>query len=83
VQKDWAVVKSNQLADCFCIAVVGHEGWNQDPDATARYSLAVSFESLNKEIPIYNPMQLEIENLRQEIEAEADVEASEAEAEAT
>ncbi len=42
VQKDWAVVKSFKLPDHFCIAVIAHQGWNNDPDAAARYSLAVA-----------------------------------------
>ena len=44
VQKDWAVVKSNALPDSFCIAVVGHKGWSNDPDSSARYAITVSFE---------------------------------------
>lgn len=53
LQKDWAVVKSFQLREAFCIAVVGHQGWNNDPEAYAPYSLVVSFEALNSEIPLY------------------------------
>ncbi|MDB9449326.1 S8 family peptidase [Dolichospermum circinale] len=30
IQKDWAVVKSYNLREAFCIAVVGHEGWKCD-----------------------------------------------------
>lgn len=55
VQKDWTVVKSFQLREAFCIAVVGHEGWNNDPDAEAPYSLVISFEALASNIPIYTP----------------------------
>jgi subtilisin family serine protease len=33
IQKDWAVVKSFDLRDAFCIAVVAHKGWNNDPTA--------------------------------------------------
>ncbi|MEA5598769.1 S8 family peptidase [Rivularia sp. UHCC 0363] len=53
IQKDWTVVKSFQLREAFCIAVVGHQGWNNDPDAQAPYSLVVSFEALKSNIPIY------------------------------
>jgi hypothetical protein len=70
VQKDWAVVKSNALPDHFCIAVVGHKGWSRDPDAAARYALAVSFEMVNKEIPIYEPLMVAVEELRTQVEAE-------------
>jgi len=59
IQKDWAVVKSHSLPKEFCIAVVGHKGWSHDPDTTANYTLVVSFEILGKEIPIYEPLQIE------------------------
>ncbi|MBD1808102.1 S8 family peptidase [Microcoleus sp. FACHB-SPT15] len=70
IQKDWTVVKSFELTEAFCIAVVGHEGWNNDPDATAPYSLVVSFEAVEANIPIYAPLveaQVEIE-VEQQIE---------------
>lgn len=70
IQKDWAIVKSYNLRDAFCIAVVGHEGWNNDPDATAPYSLVVSFEAVEANIPIYAPFveaQVELE-VEQQIE---------------
>jgi subtilisin family serine protease len=75
VQKDWAVVKSNTLPDSFCIAVVGHEGWSKDPASSARYSIAVSFEVIGKEIPIYEDLRVAIEELQAEIEAEVQAEA--------
>ncbi|UUO13110.1 S8 family peptidase [Dolichospermum heterosporum] len=56
IQKDWAVVKSYNLREAFCIAVVGHEGWNNDPFAEVPYSLVVSFEAIQADIPIYTPM---------------------------
>jgi hypothetical protein len=64
LQKDWTSVKSFELTEAFCIAVVGHEGWNNDPDATAPYSLVVSFEAVQANIPIYAPFveaQVELE----------------------
>jgi hypothetical protein len=75
VQKDWAVVKSNSLPDQFCVAVVGHEGWSHDPDSTARYSLAVTFEILGQEIMIYEPLRTAVIELRAQVEAEAEAEA--------
>jgi hypothetical protein len=54
VQKDWAIVKSFDLRDAFCIAVVAHKGWNNDPTAQVPYALTASFEIINSEIPIYN-----------------------------
>lgn len=64
IQKDWTIVKSYELREAFSIAVVGHEGWNNDPDSYAPYSLVVSFEAINVDIPIYSAMveaQVEIE----------------------
>lgn len=77
VQKDWAIVRSNTLPDHFCIAVVGHQGWSHDPDSTARYVMAVSFEIVGQEIAIYEPLRTAVAELQAEIgeiEAEADVE---------
>jgi hypothetical protein len=73
VQKDWAVVKSNQLPEHFCLAVVGHEGWSTDPDSTARYALAVSFEAVNRDVTVYEPIRVAVERLRAEIETVAEV----------
>jgi hypothetical protein len=80
VQKDWAVVKSHALPNDFCIAVRGHEGWSRDPDSTASYSLAVTFEILGQEIAIYDALRTAVIEL-QELEAEAGIEEIEAEAE--
>ena len=51
IQKDWAIVKSFDLREAFCIAVVAHKGWNNEPQIP--YSLVVSFEAINSEIEIY------------------------------
>lgn len=75
VQKDWAIVKSNTLPDHFCIAVRGHQGWSRDPDTTARYALAVTFEIVGQEISIYDQLRTAIIELQTQIEAEVDVEA--------
>jgi hypothetical protein len=53
IQKDWAIVKSYDLRESFCIAIVGHEGWNNDPNNDVPYALAVSFEAVDTNIPIY------------------------------
>lgn len=53
VQKDWATVKSYELPESFCIAVVGHAGWNQDSNADVPFALAVSFEAVNSSIDVY------------------------------
>jgi hypothetical protein len=80
VQKDWALVKSNVLPDHFCVAVVGHQGWSHDPDSTARYTLAATFEILGQESPIYEPLRtavIELQQIGAEVEAEAEVEVGE------
>ena len=63
LQKDWAIVKAHQLPNEFCIAVVGHPGWDSRLDAFAKYSLVVSFEAINKDLEIYNPIKVEIDRL--------------------
>lgn len=72
LQKDWTIIKSNQLTDAFCIAVRGHKGW--DANIPAKYSLVVSFEAINQDIEIYekirNLVEIELNNLEQEIELE-------------
>jgi hypothetical protein len=75
VQKDWALVKSNALPGHFCIAVRGHEGWSNDPDTTARYALAVTFEIVGQEISIHDPLRTAVLELQSQIETEVEVEA--------
>jgi len=53
VQKDWATVKSYELRSGFCIAVVGHKGWNQDTNAEVPFALVVSFEAVNSGVGVY------------------------------
>lgn len=78
VQKDWAHIKSNALPEDFCIAVRGHKGWSKDPDNTASYTLAVTFEIVGKEIEIYEPLRTAVLELQTElgvgeIESEAEI----------
>lgn len=62
VQKDWAVIEANQLPETFAIAVRAHVGWNHKEGAgLARYCLAISFEALDVELPIYTAIEAEIE----------------------
>ena len=75
LQKDWAFVKSNALPDDLCIAVRGHQGWSRDPDAAARYTLAVTFQIVGQEIPIYEPLRTAVLELQSEVEAEIEAEA--------
>ena len=74
LQKDWCVIKSNQLNDAFCIAVRGHKGWGGL--FKAKYSLVVSFEAINQDVPIYESikteMETEIDNSEIEVEMHID-----------
>ncbi|MEA5620331.1 S8 family peptidase [Cronbergia sp. UHCC 0137] len=73
IQKDWTVVNSFELTDAFSIAVVGHEGWNNDPEASVPYSLVVSFEAIRTDISIYTSMveaQIETE-VKTEVEIQS------------
>jgi Subtilase family len=63
VQKDWAILKLHQLPETFCIAVRGHKGWSKDPDAEARYALAVSFEVPGQEVEVYEEVRVALEEL--------------------
>lgn len=54
VQKDWATVKSYELPETFSIAVIGHKGWSSLGDDTVPYSLVVSFEAMNQDVPMYS-----------------------------
>ncbi len=74
VQKDWAIVKSNMLPKDFTIAVIGHEGWSKDPDSTARYTLAVTFDVLGQEVAIYDPLRTAVNELQAEAEIEVEIE---------
>ncbi len=75
LQKDWAFVKSNAIPDDICIAVRGHQGWSRDPDASARYTLAVTFQIVGQEIPIYEPLRTAVLELQSQVEAEVEAEA--------
>jgi hypothetical protein len=71
VQKDWAVFHSYEFPEEFCIAVRAHKGWNHlDGAGTARYCLAVSFEAIDIELPIYNWIESQVE-----IESEVGIES--------
>lgn len=69
LQKDWAVIDSYDLPEEFSVAVRAHLGWNHREQAgAARYCLAVTFELLGVELPLY--AQVEAENL---IEVESEI----------
>lgn len=74
IQKDWAVIESNQLPEDFAIAVRAHVGWNhKEGGGLARYCLAVSFEALDSELPIYSAIETAV---RAESSTEATAEIS-------
>lgn len=58
IQKDWTVVKSFDLPRNFSIAVKGHKGWDRNMSEVP-YSVAVSFEVLGANVPIYEVIRLE------------------------
>jgi hypothetical protein len=73
LQKDWTAVNSFELTEAFCIAVVGHEGWNNDPEASVPYSLVVSFEAIQADIPIYaSIVEAQVET---EVQAEVEIQS--------
>ena len=59
------------MSDAFCIAVRGHKGWGGL--FKAKYSLAVSFEAINQDIPIYEPIRTEIEGVIENSEIEVEM----------
>lgn len=72
VQKDWAIIEANQLPEDLAIAVRAHVGWNhKEGGGLARYCLAVSFEALDTELPIYATIEAEV---RAESRSEAEIE---------
>ncbi len=73
IQKDWAVVDSYNLREAFCVAVIGHEGWNNDPFAEVPYSLVVSFEAVGADIPIY--VALAEAQITTEVEEQVEIQA--------
>lgn len=75
LQKDWCLIRSHELPPDFCIAVVGHPGWDPSPETKAKYALAVSFESVDRDIPIYHPIRIAVEtpirvNLQERVEVQ-------------
>ncbi len=68
-QKDWTYIKSYELGEFFAIAVRSHKGWDNDPFSVANYSLAVTIEAVNNDLPIYNDIfnavRAEIETINQ------------------
>lgn len=63
LQKDWAHLPAFDLGDSLGIAVRGHKGWNQgDPEATAKFVLTVSFEAMDSNVRVYEPVRVAVES---------------------
>ena len=69
LQKDWALLKSNELMEEFFLGIRGHEGWDNDKDATADYCVVVSFEAINKDVELYSPVKNHIDSLTVDVES--------------
>lgn len=61
VQKDWCILKSNQLPKELCFAVVGHKGWETDLSKKIPFSISVSIEAIENSIAIYEAIRVENE----------------------
>jgi hypothetical protein len=61
LQKDWCYIRSHELPPDFCIAVVGHPGWDPSPASKANYAVVVSFEAVNQDLHIYQPISVAVE----------------------
>jgi len=56
-QKDWVILKSNQLPAQLSFAVVGHKGWEKNLELDIPFSLAVSIEALQGELEVYEQIR--------------------------
>jgi hypothetical protein len=72
VQKDWAIFDSFNLPEEFAIGVRSHLGWNHLPGAgSARYCLAVTFEAMRGEVPIYSLIESAVQvEVQHEVEVQ-------------
>lgn len=67
VQKDWAFVPGDDLPKDFCIAVVGHPGWDRRLDAGAPYALCVTFDVQGENFDLHNDIEVGLDELRLEL----------------
>lgn len=56
-QKDWVILKSNQLPEQLSFAVIGHKGWEKNLQNEIPFSLAVSIEALQGELQVYEEIR--------------------------
>ena len=61
LQKDWCILKSNQLPKELSFVIVGHKGWEVDLSKTIPFSISVSIEALENTISIYERIRIENE----------------------
>lgn len=58
MQKDWAIINSYSLNNVVSFAIRGHKGWDRNQEEIP-YAFTVSFEAINQDIPIYEPIKIE------------------------
>jgi len=68
LQKDWCYLPSYELPDQFCVAVIGHPGWDPSPESRAKYAVAVTLEAVNEDMAVY-------QHVRAAVEAQVPIEA--------
>ncbi len=64
LQKDWAVLPAHQLPEDFCLAVIGHRGWSKCELDAAKYALAISFEAIDGDLEIYQPIRVALDRMQ-------------------
>lgn len=71
LQKSWCILKAYSLPEEFSLAIVGHKGWEADLSEEVPYSIAVSFEALGVNVPLYEMIrqenQIELPAIEQEV----------------
>lgn len=58
LQKDWAILKSNQLPEELSIAVIGRKGWQKDTEQAISYGLVISFEFIEADVQVYEKIRI-------------------------
>ena len=58
LQKDWTILKSNQLPEELGIGVIGRKGWQKDTEQAVPYGLVVSFEFIEADVEVYEKIRI-------------------------
>lgn len=58
IQKDWALLRSNQLPNELSLAVVGKKGWDKNTDEKIPYAINVSLEFIEADITVYEKIKI-------------------------